>query len=40
VSPILAEYEEVIPRLKLRYPGKPSTDWLTAIKGPLTFLCP
>jgi uncharacterized protein len=30
--PILAEYEEVIARLALRYPDKPRTDWLTGIK--------
>jgi uncharacterized protein len=30
--PILAEYEEVVARLALRYPKKPQTDWLSAIK--------
>ena len=30
--PILSEYEEIIARLAHRYPGKPSTDWLSAIK--------
>lgn len=30
--PILAEYEEVIARLALRYPNKPQTDWLSGIK--------
>lgn len=30
--PILTEYEEVIARLAARYPTKPATDWLTAIK--------
>ena len=30
--PILAEYEEVIARLALRYPNKPATDWLSAIR--------
>lgn len=30
--PILTEYEEVVARLAARYPEKPATDWLTAIK--------
>jgi putative PIN family toxin of toxin-antitoxin system len=30
--PILAEYEEVIARLTLRYPDKLPTDWLSGIK--------
>jgi putative PIN family toxin of toxin-antitoxin system len=30
--PILTEYEEVIARLAIRYPAKPPTDWLSAIK--------
>ena len=30
--PILSEYEEVVARLAIRYPTKPPTDWLSAIK--------
>ena len=30
--PILTEYEEIIARLTVRYPEKPQTDWLSAIK--------
>jgi putative PIN family toxin of toxin-antitoxin system len=30
--PILSEYEEVVQKLALRYPGKQQTDWLSAIK--------
>jgi putative PIN family toxin of toxin-antitoxin system len=30
--PILAEYEEVIARLAMRYPDKLQTDWLSGIK--------
>lgn len=30
--PILAEYEEVITRLAVRYPKKKPTDWLSAIE--------
>ena len=30
--PILSEYEEVVARLALRYPAKPPTDWLSAIR--------
>lgn len=30
--PILAEYEEVITRLSVRYPEKQHTDWLSGIK--------
>ena len=30
--PILAEYEEVIARLAIRYPAKQPTDWLRAIQ--------
>jgi putative PIN family toxin of toxin-antitoxin system len=30
--PILSEYEEVIARLALRYPGRTATDWLRFIK--------
>ena len=30
--PILSEYEEVIARLAARYPTKPPTDWLSAIR--------
>ena len=30
--PILSEYEEVVARLAARYPLKPPTDWLSAIR--------
>ena len=30
--PILAEYEEIIARLAVRYPTKQPTDWLSAIR--------
>ena len=40
--PILAEYEEVVARLALRYPSKPAVDWLAAIRqaGHLHFPAP
>ena len=40
--PILAEYEEVVARLAMRYPNKPAVDWLTAIHqaGHLYFPSP
>ena len=30
--PVLSEYEEVVARLAARYPTKPPTDWLSAIR--------
>jgi len=38
--PILSEYEEIFARLANRYPGRQSTDWLTAIKQPGISICP
>jgi putative PIN family toxin of toxin-antitoxin system len=40
--PILSEYEEVIARLAVRYPGRKPTDWLSAIRqaGRLCFPAP
>lgn len=36
--PVLSEYEEVVARLTARYPTKPPTDWLSAIR-PSGHLC-
>lgn len=38
--PILSEYEEVVARLAHRYPAKPPTDWLSAIRQSGHVFCP